>query len=64
MSRLPTHRLKVFDKTSENRGELGAGWENDDGSISSVVNPGCSLVYNPDFVYTLFLIDRKRKEIE
>lgn len=36
--RKPDFRLKVFDKDTEESGEVGAGWLNDDGSISVRLN--------------------------
>lgn len=36
--RKPDFRLKVFDKDTEESGEVGAGWRNDDGSISIRLN--------------------------
>lgn len=64
MARKPTHRLKVFDKTNQKRGDLGAGWLNPDKSLSIVMNPGCVMDYNPNFVYTLFLEDDTYKRPE
>lgn len=58
-ARKPTHLLKVFDKDNDKRGIIGAGWENADGSVSVVVNPGCSVIYKDSFVYTLFPNDYK-----
>lgn len=55
----PTHRLKILDVDRDKNGTLGAGWLNADGSISVVVDPGCRVEYNPNFVYTLFPVERK-----
>lgn len=35
----PTHRLRVLDKETNQKGTAGAGWLNKDGSISIVLDP-------------------------
>ena len=56
----PTHRLKILDKTNDNRGIVGAGWENEDGSITIVLEPAVVLNYEnlKDKVLTLFPVNR------
>ena len=53
-SRKPDYRLKVLNKDTEERGEIGAGWKNDDGSISIVLNPCINLQASKNIVLTLF----------
>lgn len=52
----PTHRLKILHKASRRSTELAAGWQNEDGSISLVLNPGVELSWRDalDCVVTLF----------
>lgn len=59
-ARKPDYRLAVMDKEFDKKGRIGAAWANDDGSISIVIDPGCSASYNPNFVYTLFPNDDKK----
>ena len=59
--RKPDYRLKVLDKESGKSGQAGAGWKNEDGSISisldlCIVLPGG----NPNLVITLFPADEKK----
>jgi len=35
----PDYRLKMFNKMTDEKGEVGAGWLNEDGSISIRLNP-------------------------
>lgn len=39
----PSHRLKLLDKVTGRSGEVGAGWQNKDGSISVRLNMGVVL---------------------
>lgn len=56
MSRLPDYRLKLLNKkTSAKNENAGAGWVNEDGSITLVLNPCVVLESNSDLLYTLFL---------
>lgn len=50
----PTHRLKVLNKVTDLKGEVGAGWLNKDGSITIQLNPCVVLHPHPDLVVTLF----------
>lgn len=50
----PTHKLKVLNKVTDSRAELGAGWINPDGSISIKLNICVVIQDDPDLVYTLF----------
>lgn len=56
----PTHRLKILDKGNDNRGVVGAGWENEDGSITIVLELAIVLDYEnlQDKILTLFPINR------
>lgn len=55
----PTHRLKVLDKITERANEVGAGWQNEDGSISIQLNLCVELASNPNLVITLFPVIKK-----
>ncbi len=52
----PTHQLKFLNKTTEERGQLGVGWQKPDGSISIRLNPMTVIRVTPDLVITLFPI--------
>ncbi len=54
MSKKPTHRLRVLNKRTDEKGTVGAGWLNPDGSISIVLNQCVTLVQNSEVVITLF----------
>lgn len=54
--RKPDFRLKALDKDTDVKGSVGAGWLNDDGSISVVLNPWVVLNANKSLVLTLFPI--------
>lgn len=57
--RKPDYRLKVLDKSTEQRGEVGAAWLNpNDDSITIVLNPCVMITSNPNQVLTLFSNDR------
>ena len=58
-NRNPTHRLKFLNKRTEETGEIGAAWLNEDGSLSLVLNPMVVLRQSPDLVITLFPRDGK-----
>lgn len=51
----PTHRLKFLNKATEERGEIGAGWADDAGNITLVLNPMVTLRQSKDLVLTLFI---------
>lgn len=57
----PTHRLKVLNKHTDARAEIGAGWQNEDGSIAIRLNPCVVLTAESMIVITLFPVDRKEK---
>jgi hypothetical protein len=51
----PTHRLKVLNKKTNQRGHIGAGWRNPDGSITIELNPSCVMTDDKEkYLYTLF----------
>lgn len=51
---VPTHRLRVLNKETDERGEVGAGWLNGDGSITIKLNMCVVLSQSQDVVLTLF----------
>lgn len=57
-SRPPEWRLKVLNKKTERKSVVGAGWSNDDGSVTIVLNDFVVLPQNEDTVITLFPIDK------
>lgn len=60
--RKPTHNISVINKVTGARGQVGAGWLNDNGTITLALNPMVHLVSNPDCTITLFPIDYKPAE--
>lgn len=46
MSRKPDYRIKVLNKRTDAKGEVGAGWVNPDGSMTIVLNPCVTLSGN------------------
>jgi hypothetical protein len=57
----PTHRLKVMNKDTSQKAEVGAGWQNTDGSITIQINPCSVLNDDKKYVITLFPTDNKPK---
>jgi hypothetical protein len=53
----PTHELKFLNKVTNEKGKLGVGWENENGSISISLNPMVVLTQSNDLVLTLFRHD-------
>lgn len=62
MSRKPDYKLKVLNKKTEERGEIGAGWLNQDGSVSIKLNLFINLKANKDLVITLFPYENQAKD--
>lgn len=56
----PTHRLRIKDNETGATGTIGAGWVNEDGSVSVRLDPGCSVTYESlkGKVLTLFPIGK------
>ena len=59
--RKPHYNLSCMNKKTGRRGNIGAGWNNDDGSITIVTNPSVVLTDNPDLVIRLFPNDPNRR---
>ena len=58
----PQYRLLALNKKTEQRGKVGAGWRNEDGSISIRVNPWVVIDSNPDVILTLFPVKPEEAE--
>lgn len=58
VGRKPEFRLKVKHKVSEQTANQGAGWLNDDGSITIKLDLCAVLTHDPDLLITLFPIDK------
>ena len=58
-SRTPDYNVKVLDKATNEKGRIGAGWINEDGSISIVLNTFVVITSSPNLVITLFSNDGK-----
>lgn len=57
----PHYRLKFLNKKTEETGEIGAVWVNEDGSMTLVLNPMVTVVQSRDIVLTLFPVDAKSR---
>ena len=61
----PDWRIKILNKVTGRKNiSVGAGWNNNDGSISIVLSPGIVLTDNPDLMISLFHIDTKTDKVE
>ena len=57
MKKQPTHRLCVKHRVTGATGVIGAGWLNEDGSVSLALDP-CVVIAATDNVFlTLFPVD-------
>lgn len=58
--RTPDFRFKMREREGERKSEIGAGWFNDDGSISVSLNPGVKIEHRDchDYYFTLFPIEK------
>ena len=56
----PTFRIKILDKENNKKGTVGAGWLNEDGSITIQLEPGTNISYeeSKNKVLTLFKINK------
>lgn len=54
ISRTPDYNVKAMNKTTGEKARIGAGWHNEDGSISIVLNPFTQLVATPELLITAF----------
>lgn len=52
--RIPDYKLKALDKSTGQTNEVGAAWENENGSIAIRLNLYIVLHHNPNLVLTLF----------
>lgn len=52
--RKPEYKLKALNKLTNAKSTIGTAWLNEDGSISVVIDLCCTLVHDPNIVYTLF----------
>lgn len=55
--RPPEYRLKALNKVTNKKGAVGAGWLNQDGSISIVLDSFVVLSGQDDLLITLFKQD-------
>lgn len=61
--RAPDYQFHFLNKSTREKGKIGAAWNNDDGSIRIRLDPLIVLTSNTDLVLTLFKVnerDRKR----
>lgn len=55
MANKPDYRLHALNKESQEKNRIGAGWINDDGSISIRLDAFVKLEAGPNLVLTMFL---------
>lgn len=60
--RRPDYRVMALDKDTEERGEVGAGWLKEDGSIYIKFNPFVTVPVGYRFSVTAFPIDDREAE--
>lgn len=53
--RTPDYDLVVMNKTTQQKGKVGAAWKNNDGRIGIVLNPCVVLSADPNLVIALFV---------
>ena len=55
--RTPDWELRCLNRNTEERGQIGAAWTNDDGSIRIKLNPCVTVPSDPMLLLTLFKWD-------
>lgn len=60
-SRTPDYNVKAMNKATGEKARIGAGWLNEDNSISIVLNSFTVIEGNPNLLITLFPYDRKEE---
>ena len=63
-SRQPDYDLSYLNKSTNEKGRIGVGWENDNGSISVKLNVLVRLESDPDMVLTLFPRNKRQEPID
>ena len=58
-SRTPDYNVKAMNKTTGEKARIGAGWLNEDGTISIVLNPFTILESKPELLITIFPKDKE-----
>jgi len=58
-SRTPDYNVKAMNKATNEKARIGAGWLNEDNSISIALNSFTIIESNPNLLITLFPYDRK-----
>lgn len=61
MSRKPDYNFRALNKATEERGRLGAAWNNQDGSITVVIDPFVVVPTGKQFLLTLFPYKAERE---
>lgn len=65
MGRKPDYYIHALNKTNEERGRIGSGWKQPDGSIQISFNPFVSVPVGKEFVISLFLVtDKSTVDVE
>lgn len=60
--RQPDFHVHAMDKRTDEKARVGAAWQNENGSISVVLNPFTVLASTPNLVITMFVNDRKKPD--
>jgi hypothetical protein len=58
VGRKPDFWLKAMNKATNEKRKVGAGWKNEDGSVSIDIDAFTVLQSSPDLVLTLFSVER------
>lgn len=58
---LPTHRLSVKERDGNGRCVVGAGWLDENGSISIRLNPCVAITSHDDVIIMLFPVEKRRQ---
>lgn len=62
--KLPDYQMTFLNKKTEEKGAIGAGWDNADGSITLKLNPLVVLAASPDVTIRLWPNDRTSPSVD
>ena len=60
VSRKPDYRIKALRKSTNEKQVIGAGWINEDGSISLVFDPFVQIPVGSDVIITAFIVGAEK----
>lgn len=59
MSRTPDFQLKALRKDTDEKNRVGVGWQNEDGTVSIVLDSFVKLESHPKLILTLFPYEKR-----